>query len=151
MVTAAQQRAAAEYLCEHYEVSQRRAGAVLACSRSSLRYRPKPRPQDEPLVKAIRRLARRHPRWGYRLIHGCLREQGWSVNLKRLHRLWIELGLRRLVRHRKARKLGPKRGSSANSCTAKPARFKNDVWTCDFIVDRTIDGKGLKWLSVVDE
>jgi len=47
--------------------------------------------------------------------------------------------------------LGPKPGSSANSCTQKPARFKNDVWTCDFIHDRTASGCPLKWLTLVDE
>ena len=42
-------------------------------------------------------------------------------------------------------------GSSANSCVNQPARFKNDVWTYDFIADRTVDGGSLKWLSLVDE
>ena len=42
-------------------------------------------------------------------------------------------------------------GSSVNSCVNQPARFKNDVWTYDFIVDRTADGGSLKWLSLVDE
>jgi putative transposase len=55
------------------------------------------------------------------------------------------------VRRRKPRKLGPKPGSSANSCVNQPARFKNDVWTYDFIADRTIDGGTLKWLTLVDE
>src|SRR5262249_6926600 len=40
---------------------------------------------------------------------------------------------------------------SANSCVHQPARFKNDVWTYDFIADRTIAGRPLKWLSLVDE
>ena len=73
------------------------------------------------------------------------------MNLKRTRRLWIELSLRRQFRRRKTRKLGPKPGTSANSCTKQPARFKNDVWTYDFIADRTLDGGTLKWLSLVDE
>ena len=77
--------------------------------------------------------------------------KGWSVNLKRVRRLWIELGLRRPLRLRKPRKLGLKPGTAANSCTQQPARFKNDVWTCDFIHDRTCDGHSLKWLTLVDE
>ena len=55
------------------------------------------------------------------------------------------------MRLRKPRKLGPKPGLSANSCVQQPARFKNDVWTCDFIHDRTADGRSLKWLTLVDE
>jgi transposase InsO family protein len=151
VVTATQQRAAADYLRETYAVSQRRAGAVLGRARSTLRYRPRRRPDEDALVRAIRRLARRHPRYGYRRIHARLVKQGWAVNLKRVRRLWNELGLRRPVRRRKPRKLGPKPGSSANSCVNQPARFKNDVWTYDFIADRTVDGGTLKWLTLVDE
>jgi putative transposase len=73
------------------------------------------------------------------------------VNLKRVRRLWNELGLRRPVRLRKPRKRGPKPGSSANSCVNQLACFKNDIWTYDFIADRTVGGGTLKWLTLVDE
>jgi transposase InsO family protein len=151
VVTATQQRAAAYYLRQTYRVSQRRASRVLGRSRSTLRYRQRPRPQEAPLIRALRRLARKHPRYGYRRIHALLQRQGWPVNLKCVHRLWKALGLRRPVRRRKLRKLGPKPGASANSCVNQPARFKNDVWTYDFIADRTIEGGTLKWLTLVDE
>jgi putative transposase len=151
VVTPDQQRAAADYLTERYGISQRRACRVMGRSRSSLRYRRR-QPSDEPaLTREIKRLARRFPRYGYRRIHVKLVRGGWSVNLKRVRRLWIELGLKRPVRLRKPRKLGPKPGVSANSCTQQPARFKNDVWTCDFVHDRTADGRSLKWLTMADE
>jgi transposase InsO family protein len=102
-------------------------------------------------VRALRRLARRHPRYGYRRVHALLVKLGWAVNLKRVRRLWNALGLRRLVRRKGPSKLGPKPGSSANSGVHQPARFKNDVWTYDFIADRTADGHPLEWRSLVDE
>jgi putative transposase len=150
-VTPDQQRAAADYLAECYGVSQRRASRVMGRSRSNLRYRRKPRADEPARTRAIRRLARRHPRYGYRRIHAMLVRGGWSVNLKRVRRLGNELGLRRPVRLRKPRKLGPKPGVSAHSCTQQPARFQNDVGTWDFIHDRTADGRPLKWLTLVDE
>jgi hypothetical protein len=73
------------------------------------------------------------------------------VNLKRVRRLWRELGLQRPVRRRRPDKLGPKRGTSANSCVHRPARFKNDVWTYDLVADRTVCGQPLRWLTLVDE
>ena len=150
-MTPDQQRAAADYLGDEFGISQRRASRVMGRSRSSLRYRRR-HPRDEPaLTREIRRLARRFPRYGYRRIHAMLARRGWTVNLKRVRRLWIELGLKRSVRLRKPRKLGPKPGASVNSCIEQPARFKNDVWTCDFIHDRTADGRPLKWLTLVDE
>lgn len=150
-MTPLQQRSAAAYLVEAYGVSQRRVAKTLGRARSTLRYRGRDRSAEEPLIAAIRRLARRHPRRGYRFVHALLEREGWTVNLKRVHRLWQELGLRRPVRRRKTRKLGPKTGSSANSCVSQPARFKNDVWTYDFVADRTLCGGSLKWLTLVDE
>jgi transposase InsO family protein len=151
VVTAAQQRAAADYLAQTYGISQRRASRLLCRARSTLRYQRRPRADEAALIRAIRRLARRHPRFGYKRIHARLVHEGWRVNVKRARRLWIELGLRRRFRRRKTRKLAAKVGTSANSCSQQPARFKNDVWTYDFIADRTMDGAALKWLSLVDE
>src|SRR5262249_18260509 len=148
VVTPDQRRAAADYLVERFGVSQRHASRLLDQPRSTLRYRPRVRPGEPALTRAIRRLARRHPRSGYRRVHARLRTLGWTVNLKRVRRLWLGLGLRKAARLRKVRKRGPKRGTSANSCAARPAAFKNDVWTCDFLADRTADGQPLKWLSV---
>ncbi len=150
-MTAAQQRAAADYLSKRYGVSQRRTSRVLGRSRSTLRYQSRPRSGEEALVRALRRQARRHPRWGYKRIHARLFQQGWKVNRKRVRRLWIALGLKRPPRRKKPKKAGILPGSSANSCVHQPAGFKNDVWTYDFIQDRTVDGKALKWLSLVDE
>jgi putative transposase len=146
-----QQRAAADFLSQEYGVSQRRICRVMGRSRSTLRYLRRTRGDEGPLSREIKGLARRHPRYGYRRVHAMLIRRGWSLNLKRVRRLWNEMGLRRPLRLRKPRKLGPKPGVSANSCTNQPSRFKNDVWTCDFIHDRTAGGRPLKWLTLVDE
>jgi transposase InsO family protein len=151
VVTPGQPRAAAQYLCQEHEVSQRRAAAVLGRARATLRYTPKERGHDKPLIRAIKRLARKHLRWGYRRIFILLEREGWDVNIKRVHRLWKQLGLRRTTHRKPESKLGPKVGTSANSCVNQPALFKNDVWTYDFIADRTTGGRTLKWLTLVDE
>jgi putative transposase len=151
VVTPDQRRAAADYLGERYGASQRRACGVMGRCRSTVRYRRQPGPDEPALTREIKRLARRHPRYGYRRIRAMLVRRGWTVDLKRVRRLWIEPGLKRPVRLRKARKLGPKPGASADSCTERPARFKDDVRTCDSIRDRTSDGRPLKWLTLVDE
>ncbi len=150
VVTGPQQRAAGAYLQQRFRVSQRRAARALGRSRSSLRYRPRPRDNEMSLVREIRRLVRRHPRFGYRRIWARLVARGWRVNVKRVRRLWRALGLKRRIR-RKPQGKGVFPGSSANSCMARPATAINDVWTCDFIHDRTMTGGSLKWLSVVDE
>jgi putative transposase len=155
VVTPDQRRAAAGFLAQEHHASQRRACRLLGCPRSSLRYTPTGRAGQGALAQAVLRAARAFPRWGYRRVHALLtggsRYGGWSVNVKRVRRLWRQLGLARPVRVRKARKLGPKRGSGANSCDKTPALFENDVWCCDFVADRTRDGRPLKWLTLLDE
>lgn len=149
-MTGSQQRAAAAYLQETFTRSQRRVARALGRSRSTVRYQPKARDTEVSLVKAIRRLVRRHPRYGYRRIHARLIATGWTVNLKRVRRLMVTLGCQpRMRRKSRAKRIFP--GSSGNACTVRPATAPHDVWTCDFIHDRTASGGSLKWLSVVDE
>lgn len=150
MVTPTQQRAAASLLTEKYKISERRASRVLGRSRSTFRYRPRQRSRDESLIRDVRRLARRHRRYGYKKIHARLMHLGWEVNVKCVRRLWNELGLR-LQKPRKKPRKGGQRGTSANSCVNQPAQFKNDVWTYDFVAERTMDGRPLKWLTLIDE
>jgi len=151
VVTPTQKRTAVDYLVETFDVSQRHACRLLGSSRSTIRYKRQPRSEEATLIRAIRRLARRHLRYGYKRIHALLLRQGWRVNGKRVRRLWNQLGLRRSPPRKKPKKGGRFPGSSANSCVNKPARFKNDVLTYDFTVDRTVDGRTLKWLVIVDE
>ena len=99
-MTPDQQRAAADYLAERYGASQRRVCGAMGRARSTVRYRRKARPDEPAMTREIKRLARRHPRYGYRRIRAMLIRRGWTVNLKRVRRLWIELGLKRPVRPR---------------------------------------------------
>jgi putative transposase len=150
-VTATQQRSATDYLQKTYSVSQRRAARVLGRSRSTARYRHRPRDGEDRLVRAILRLARRYRRYGYKRVHACLVREGWEVNRKRVRRLWNALGLRLAKPRRKPSRKEGASGSSANRCVNRPARFKGDVWTYDFVADRLTDGRPLRWLTLVDE
>ena len=128
-------------------MSQRRACRALGQPRSTQRYAPRV-PDDEPaLVAAMHAEARRHPRYGYRLVCGVLRGDGWKVNPKRVYRLWRREGLKVARKRRKKRRLG----HSENGCVRRRAEGKNDVWAWDFIHDRDEWGRPLKWLSLVDE
>jgi putative transposase len=147
VVSAAQRRQAVRYLQATFGVSQRRACRVLGQPRSTQRQVPKPKEEEERLVRRILELVRQHPRYGYRRIWALLRREGWRVNRKRVHRLWRQQGLKVPRKQRKKRRLG----CSANSCVRRPAEHKNHVWAWDFLHDRTTDGRALKWLTLVDE
>ncbi|HIB22872.1 MAG TPA: transposase [Rhodospirillales bacterium] len=48
---------------------------------------------DEELRLAMIRLAKQYGRYGYRKIGHLLRMEGWTVNHKKIERLWREEGL----------------------------------------------------------
>jgi putative transposase len=112
-----------------------------------VRYRSQANEQEQRLVKQLLALSRAHPRYGYRRIWGLLRAEGWRVNRKRVRRLWREHGLKVPQKQRKKRRMG----SSANGAARRRATHANEVWSYDFVEDRTADGRKLKMLPIVDE
>ena len=115
-----------------------------------LRYRRKPRPDEPKLNREIKRLARRYA--------GADIVEPMPVGPARIdsQRQTGEAALERLGAEKsreaaKRQEVRPEAGGRANSCVLQPARFKNEVWTCDFIHDRTAEGRSLKWLTLVDE
>jgi putative transposase len=78
-----------------------------------------------------------------------LGREGWEVNKKRVQRLWREAGLKvpPSSRVRKRRRLG----SSENGCTWRRAEYIDHVWSYDFAMDATEDGRRLKMMPIVDE
>lgn len=129
------------------KLSERRACEVLEQPRMTQRYEPQQPDKDKMLIADMKRLAGKHPSYGYRFITAKLRQEGWQVNHKRVRRLWQKEGLQ--VPYRRRVKKSP--GSSANACYVKKAEFMNHVWTYDFTEDRTEDGRKLKFLTVLDE
>jgi hypothetical protein len=136
-MTTARRRTIVAELCDVFDISQRRACRALALDRSGLRYVPRHRDEAVALARRIGELAGEHPRCGSRRIWALLRREGWSVNKKAVHRAWKQAGLKLA---------GPRRshGQDVNGCHLRPSRGKDDVWTWDFIFDRTSDGRSLK-------
>jgi putative transposase len=95
------------------------------------------------------RLSQENPRYGYRRVWALLRREGWSVNKKRVHRLWRQEGLKVPNKQRKRRRL--LLGESENGCTRRRSEHKNHVWSYDFVMDLTEEGRRLKMMPVVDE
>jgi transposase InsO family protein len=149
-MTAARRRTIVAELCDAFDVSQRRARRALALDRSGLRYVSRRRDEAVALARRIEELAGAHPRYGYRRIWALLRREGWSVNKKAVHGAWKRAGLK-LAGPRAAPRPRRPHGQDINGCHLRPSRGKDDVWTWDFLFDRTSDGRSLKWLSLVDE
>ena len=120
---------------------------MLGQHRSTQRYQSKKRDGEAELVAAIKQVAQKHPRWGYRLVRDRLWTLGWAVSRKRVYRLWAKEGLCRRVKRRRRRH----KGASENACAVRRSRGINDVWTYDVAHDRTEDNRRLKVLVIQDE
>ncbi len=80
------------------------------------------------------------------MAYRLLRREGWTVNHKRVHRLWREEGLQRPT-PRKRKRARPADGSVRRHRAEHP----HQVWAMDFQFDATADGRRLKFLNVIDE
>jgi putative transposase len=143
MVSPADRRAQVRYAVAR-RLSCRRACALLGVPRSTLGYRARRAGRDARLLAEVRRLAQRHPRYGYRRIWALLRRRGRRVNAKRVYRLWRLAGLT-LPRRRSRRKV--RTGARLMPLADRP----NAVWTYDFIHDAAANGQCFKCLTIVDE
>ena len=131
------------HLCQHFEVSQRRACQVIEADRSSMRYRSV-RPDDAALRVRLRELAAVRRRFGYRRLQLLLRREGVRVNHKKLRRLYREERLQ--VRRRGGRK----RALGTRAPLTVP-QGPNQRWSLDFVSDTLTDSRRFRILTVVDD
>ena len=130
-----------------FSVSERFACKVLGQHRSTQRKKPQGRPDEEALTSDIIRLASRYGRYGYRRITAMLRSEGWTVNAKRVERIWRREGL-------KVPQKQPKKGRlwlNDGSCIRLRPEHPNHVWSYDFVEGRTHDGRRFRMLNIIDE
>jgi transposase InsO family protein len=147
MVGPERKRQAVLHVRQELKVSERRACTTIRQPRATQRYRGRRRDKDATLVAELRRLSAAHPRAGYRMATALLRRAGMEINPKRVQRLWRQEGLRVPRRQRKRARLG----NSENGTQRLSAERVNHVWSYDFVMDQTEDGRRLKWLPICDE
>lgn len=128
-------------------VSERRVCQVLGQPRSTQHYRLQRPERDRELIERLHELAEKHPRYGYRRIAAKLKEEQWDVNRKRVQRLWRSEGLKVPTKTRKRTRLG----NGENACHRRKPECAHHVWALDFLMDTTLSGGRMKFLTVIDE
>ena len=136
-----------DYLREEYEVSERRACRALDVNRNTYRYEPKELPDEDDMHKLIIYMATNFGRVGYRMVADMLRNQGILINPKRVERIWREEGLKLPAKQTKQRRIVMNDGS----CIRLRPEHKNHEWSYDFVEDKTMDGRKVRWLNIIDE
>jgi putative transposase len=92
----------------------------------------------------MRELAHVRVSYGYRRLHVLLAREGWSVNHKRVYRLYRLEGLG--IRRKK-----PRRRVACVKREIRPAALtKNECWSMDFVSDQLFDDRRFRVLVVVE-
>lgn len=142
MVKAPARRELVRHLSER-GLTERHALRVVGMSASAYRYQPAI-DRNQALREEIVALAHRHRRYGSGMIYLKLRQAGHQVNHKRVERLYAEASLQ--VRRRRRKKVPV----SDRQPLGRP-QTANQVWSMDFVFDRTAEGRVIKCLTVVDD
>lgn len=126
-----------------FSISKQRACRLVRLERSSYYYRVHPRDNRAVTVR-LKELAAVRVRYGYRRLTILLRREGWKVNAKRVYRIYREEGLAVRTKVRK------KRAAQARLPLGVATRV-NERWSMDFMMDRLVDGRGFRVLTIVDQ
>ena len=120
---------------------------MISQPRATQRYERILKNDESALVKRMIELTTRYGRYGYRRITALLQSEGFRVNHKRIERLWRREGLKVPQKQPKRKRLWLNDGS----CVRLRPRYKNHVWSYDFVHDRIYNGKAIRMLTVIDE
>ena len=130
-----------------YHVSERVACKVVGQPRSTQRYQPILRQDEDALTQAIVSLAGQYGRYGYRRVTALLQDQGWTVSRDRVQRIWRREGLKVPKKQKPRGRLWLNDGS----CIRLRPECPNHVWSYDFVTAHTHDGRQIRMLTLIDE
>jgi len=143
VVRPAGKRVVVSHLVQAHRLSQRRACRLAELNFSTWQYRAR-RKEQPGLRERIKELAAERRRFGYRRLHALLRREGWGVNHKAVHRIYVEEGLQ--VRKRKRKRVA--------RCERQPMvvpQAPNRRWSMDFQHDLLATGQRFRSLNIVDD
>lgn len=130
-------------MVDKHQVSQRRASKVLGLSRSTMRYQPRPN-ADGALEVEMKLLVSKHRRFGLPRIFYLLNRMGLVKSKSRAERIYRKLGLQ--LKNRRRKKM-----LKVTRVKFEKAARANEIWSFDFVSDRTESDRKLKCLTIVDD
>lgn len=130
-----------------HKQTERHACGALGIKRAAYRYEAVRRADEDELRSRIIELAANYGRVGYRMVTAMLHNEGMQINHKRVERIWREEGLKLPQKQPKKRRLWLNDGS----CIRLRAEHRNHVWSYDFVEDKTMNGRKIRFLNIIDE
>lgn len=130
-------------MCSDWAVSIRTACGAIGFDRSTFHYKSR-RIDQAAVEKRIKEICATRVRYGYRRVHVLLDRESWGINIKKVYRIYKDLGMQ-------LRNKTPKRRVKAKLRNDRSeAVCPNDVWAMDFVHDQLALGQKLRILTVVD-
>lgn len=124
-------------------MSERRAAKVLGLHRATMRYKAHPR-DDSGLIDRMKEVVHCHRRFGLPRVHYLLRREGLVRSRSRTERVYRKLGLQ--IKNRRRKKMKQVTRVPFNKAT-RP----KEIWSFDFVMDRSETNRTLKCLTIVDD
>jgi putative transposase len=128
---------------EHHGLSERRATRLLSVDRSAVRYDKKGK-GDEAERALLKELAGERRRFGYRRLREMARRRGVIMNLKKVYRLYRDMGL-------KVRRRGGRKRAIGTRAPLDKALRPNAIWVLDFVSDSLESGRKFRVFNVEDQ
>lgn len=129
---------------EQHGMSLRQACRTFSLSTSSFRYVAKRKPEDHKIIGWVLEMADKRPSWGFWMMYERLKNEGLTVNHKRLYRIY------KLVRLTKRRRTRRRIASEVKAPLVRPIR-PNVLWSMDFMRDTLLNGQPFRSFNVMDE
>jgi len=129
---------------EQHGMSLRQACLTFSLSTSSFRYVAKRKPEDHKIIGWVLEMADKRPSWGFWMMYERLKNEGLTVNHKRLYRIY------KLVRLTKRRRTRRRIASEVKAPLVRPIR-PNVLWSMDFMRDTLLNGQPFRSFNVMDE
>jgi putative transposase len=130
------------WLQDTYDISQRRACGLMNIVRATLCYQSCREDVTPPKLR-MRDIAATRVRYGFRRIHVLLRREGWTINHKKVYRLYKLEGLSLRLKQ-------PKKRVSRPRVVQPQAQQPHERWSLDFMSDTLGRGRRIRVLTVVD-
>lgn len=132
-----------DYLVQEHSLPKKQACRILSLNRSSYYYKLKLR-DDAELIEALKKLAEKHPTYGFGKMFRILRREGNLWNHKKVYRVYKLL---KMNIHRKMKRRLPAR---IKTPLIVPTQ-SNQIWSMDFMSDCLQCGRKFRTLNIIDD
>lgn len=132
-----------DYVLQAHQTSRLRACRLMKLSRSAYAYQ-KTLSDDGSIKKALKELAEKHCRYGFKMMFSKLRQQGCLWNHKRVYRVYCEVGLN--IRCKPKKRLPNRKKIELE----QPKKI-NICWSLDYMSDAFMNGKRFRTANVIDD